>query len=174
MKPQTTPSHSADNFGTIINAINKKVISCRKIQEIVHAVRTSGKTIGFTNGCFDCCHLGHIRSLQNAKALCDILIVGVNSDKWIQKHKGSNRPLQDELTRVTLIASLSFVDYVVVFGSETALPLVRKIRPDVIAKEGYALENWPEGRFVNRIGGQVVTIKRIAGYSTSNLAAKLK
>ncbi len=73
-----------------------------------------------------------------------------------------------------LLASLECVDYVVVFGDETALPLVRKLRPHVIAKEGYALKDWPEGRFVKSIGGEAVVLQRVEGYSTTALAGKMR
>lgn len=153
---------------------DRKIVSAEAISDLVKRLKNDGKKIGFTNGCFDCCHLGHLRSLQEAKTLCDILIVGVNSDSWIRKHKGADRPIQDELTRTALLASLEFVDYVIVFDSATALPLVRRIRPDVIAKEGYALKDWPEGQFVRSTGGEAVVLKRIDGHSTSSLAAKMK
>ena len=132
-----------------------------------------GKKIGFTNGCFDCCHLGHLTSLREAKRLCDVLVVGVNSDKWIRKHKGESRPIQDEATRTALLSSLECVDFVVVFDDETALPLVKKLRPDVIAKEGYQLADWPEGRFVKSIGGEAVALRRVEGYSTTTLVKKM-
>lgn len=153
---------------------DRKIITPRELCGIIRQLKKNGRKIGFTNGCFDCCHLGHLRSLQAAKSLCDVLVVGVNSDNWIRKHKGEGRPIQDELTRTTLLASLEFVDYVVVFESETALPLVRTIRPAVIAKEGYALKDWPEGQFVRSTGGEAIHLQRIEGYSTTGLLGKVK
>ena len=82
--------------------------------------------------------------------------------------------MQNQATRTTLLASLECVDFVVVFESQTALPLVRKLKPDVIAKEGYALDKWPEGRYVKSIGGEAVTLQRVAGYSTTELATRAK
>ena len=152
----------------------RKLVTAEQMADIAAELKQHGKRIGFTNGCFDCCHLGHLQSLNDARALCDVLVVGVNSDRWIHKHKGKDRPIQDEITRTTLLASLEFVNYVVVFNNETALPLVRKIRPDVIAKEGYALKDWPEGQFVKSIGGKAVALKRVDGYSTTSLATKMK
>ncbi len=153
--------------------VGRKILPLRELVRQVAQHKRSGKRIGFTNGCFDCCHLGHLSSLMQAKRLCEILVVGVNSDKWIKKNKGPDRPIQDEMTRTTLLASLEYVDYVVVFESRTALPIVEAIRPDIIAKEGYELENWPEGRFVKSIGGEAVVLKRVEGYSTSSLAARM-
>lgn len=150
-----------------------KVMSREEVARFAARCRKSGKRVGFTNGCFDCCHLGHLSSLAQAKALCDVLVVGVNTDEWIRAHKGTGRPIQDEATRVALLSALSCVDAVVLFGDETALPLVKVIRPDVIAKEGYALEDWPEGRWVTRLGGKAVTLKRKDGYSTTSLARRL-
>ena len=153
---------------------DRKILPLDAVANVAKKLRQDGKVIGFTNGCFDCCHLGHLQSLREAKALCDVLIVGVNSDDWIRRHKGADRPIQDQQTRTTLLAALEYVDYVVVFDCETALPLVRQIRPDVIAKEGYALKDWPEGRFVRSIGGKAVALKRIDGYSTTELVKKLR
>ena len=143
-------------------------VLCREIA----ALRRKGVKVGFTNGCFDCCHLGHLTSLREAKRLCDVLVVGVNSDAWIRRHKGKDRPLQDMATRTALLAALECVDYVVAFDDETALPLVRKLRPDVIAKEGYAMKDWPEGRYVESIGGKAVTLRRVEGYSTTAIAKR--
>ena len=103
-----------------------------------------------------------------------MLFVGVNADESVRRLKGSSRPLQDEKTRAKLLASLEFIDYVIVFNEDTALPLVKKLRPDVIAKEGYAPENWPEARYVMSYGGRAVTLRRLDGYSTSNFVAKMK
>ena len=174
-----TATASLDEIGAVLSEssscpADRKIVRIDEIANITGKLKMAGKTIGFTNGCFDCCHLGHLQSLHDAKALCDILIVGVNSDDWIRKHKGSNRPIQDQQTRTTLLAALEYVDYVVIFNDETALPLVRLIRPDVIAKEGYALKGWPEGRFVRSIGGKAVTLKRVEGYSTTGIVNKLK
>ena len=101
-------------------------------------------------------------------------MVGVNSDAWIRANKGPGRPIQDEATRTALLAELECVDFVVVFSDRTALPLVRKLRPNVIAKEGYALKDWPEGRFVKSIGGKAVTLKRVDGYSNTALAERMR
>ena len=111
---------------------------------------------------------------MQAKKLCDVLFVAVNSDASVRRYKGPTRPIQDEKTRAMLLASLEMIDYVIVFDNDTALPLVEKLRPDIVAKEGYTLENWPEGRYVNSYGGKAVTLTRLDGYSTSNLVEKMK
>lgn len=173
-----TATASLDEIGEVLSGATTcpadgKIVSAADISKIARELRRAGKTVGFTNGCFDCCHLGHLRSLRDAKALCDVLVVGVNSDDWIRRHKGADRPIQDQQTRTALLAALECVDYVVAFDDETALPLVRRIRPDVIAKEGYALRDWPEGRFVNAIGGRAVQLKRVDGYSTTEIAGRI-
>ena len=172
-----TATVSVDELKKAISASEddprRKVLSPDLLMQKIDVLRRQGRRIGFTNGCFDCCHLGHLSSLREAKRLCDVLVVGVNSDAWIRTHKGKGRPLQDEATRTTLLASLEYVDFVVVFDDETALPLVRRLRPHVIAKEGYALKDWPEGRFVKDIGGKAVFLKRVDGYSTTALAERM-
>ena len=152
----------------------QKLITLKQAKEIVSQLKKEGKKIGFTNGCFDCCHLGHIHSFMEARKLCDVLFVAVNTDASVRKNKGPSRPIQDEKTRALLLASMEFIDYVLLFDDETALPVVEVLRPDVIAKEGYTLDRWPEGRFVQSYGGEAVTLKRLEGYSTSNLVERMK
>lgn len=152
----------------------KKIITLLQAENIVKRLKEDGKTIGFTNGCFDCCHLGHLNSFMQAKKLCDVLIVAVNSDASIKRYKGENRPIQDEKTRAMLLASLEFVDYVIVFGEDSPLHIVDKLKPDIVAKEGYTLDQWPEGRLAISYGGKAVILKRLDGYSTSNLVEKMK
>ena len=131
------------------------------------------KIIGFTNGCFDVMHLGHIHSFASTKNECDVLFVGINSDKSIKRLKGNKYPLQNEKTRSYVVASLEFVDYVVLFDEDTALELVEELRPDVIAKEGYKIENWPEAQKVLSYGGRVIELERVEDYSTSAVLRKI-
>ena len=152
----------------------RKIITLAQAEKIVAELKEKGKVIGFTNGCFDCCHLGHLNSFMQAKHLCDVLIVAVNSDASIKRYKGPDRPIQDEKTRSLLLASLEFVDYVIVFGEDNPLHIVETLKPDIVAKEGYALDQWPEGRLAQSYGGKAVILKRLDGYSTSNLVAKMK
>lgn len=152
----------------------QKLVTLEQAKRIASQLKANGKTIGFTNGCFDCCHLGHIHSFMEAKKLCDVLFVAVNSDASVRKNKGPSRPIQDETTRTLLLASMDFTDYVLLFDDETALPVVEALRPDIIAKEGYTLDKWPEGRFVQSYGGKAITLERLEGYSTSNLVRRMK
>ena len=112
-------------------------------------------------------------SEAEAKKLCDVLVVGVNSDDSVRRHKGPTRPIQDETTRATLLASLECVDYVVVFDDDVPVALVKAVRPDVIAKEGYPLSKWPEGRLVKRLGGEAVRLNRLEGHSTTELVKRM-
>ena len=152
----------------------RKIITLEQAKKIVADLKAKGKKIGFTNGCFDCCHLGHLNSFMQSKKLCDILIVAVNSDSSIKRYKGPNRPIQDEKTRAMLLASLEFIDYVIVFEEDSPLHIVEALKPDVVAKEGYTLDKWPEGRLAISYGGQAITLERLEGYSTSNLVEKMK
>ncbi|OCG10410.1 hypothetical protein A9G24_10360 [Gilliamella sp. App6-5] len=151
-----------------------KYISLKEVKPIIRNLQKQGKKIGFTNGCFDLLHLGHLSSLTQTKKLCDILVVGVNSDESIKKYKGNDRPIQDQNTRATLLASLEFVDYVIVFNDDDASCLVDELRPDIIAKEGYSVDNWPEAQKVIGYGGKAIILERVEGYSTSQLVAKCK
>lgn len=152
----------------------RKIISVDEAARISRETKERDLSVGFTNGCFDLLHQGHLRSLMEAKHQSDLLIVGLNSDMSVKHLKGDSRPIQDEKTRALLLASLEFVDFVVVFDTETALPLVERILPCAIFKEGYALENWPEGRFVESHGGRAVLLSRMEGYSTTELLQSIR
>lgn len=152
----------------------RKIISVNQAAEIAEQLRKNGKKVGFTNGCFDLLHLGHLNSFMQAKNECDVLIVGLNTDASVHRLKGENRPVNDEKTRAMFLAALEFIDYVVLFDEDTAISLVRAIRPDIVAKEGYALENWPEAQEALKLGLKTVTLKRFKDYSTTNLIQKLK
>ena len=112
-------------------------------------------------------------SLRQAKSNCDVLFVGINSDKSVKKLKGNSRPVNDENTRLQLLAAIEYVDYVILFNDDTAERLVTLIKPDVLAKEGYKEGNWPEADLVKKYGGNVITLKRIDGKSTSETIDKI-
>lgn len=131
--------------------------------------------IGFTNGCFDLIHSGHIQTLSKAKAIVDKLIVAVNSDQSVKKLKGNERPILSEIERSYILASFNFVDAVVLFEEETPLKLIEFLRPDVLIKGGdYKIEDIAGSDFVESIGGSVVTIDYIDGKSTTEIINKLK
>lgn len=151
-----------------------KIISAEEAVEIIKELRSQNKTIGFTNGQFDVIHLGHIHSFASAKKECDYLFVGINSDKSVKNLKGDNFPLQNEKTRAYVAASLEFVDYVVLFDEDTALELVKILKPDVIAKEGYKIANWPEAQYVLSYGGRAVELERVEDYSVNKILDKME
>ena len=150
-----------------------KVLALGELSGRVRAWQAEGLRVGFTNGCFDCLHCGHLSSLYQAKEHCDRLVVAVNSDSSVRRLKGPSRPIQDERTRTLVLAGLELVDAVVVFDGETAMGVVGEIRPDVIAKEGYSIDKWPEAQFVMSYGGKAVELKRVDGYSTSSMVDRL-
>lgn len=152
----------------------KKIFTKEEITAVLAPLKARGKTIGFTNGCFDCMHLGHLNSFVQARKECDVLVVGVNSDASVKRYKGPSRPLQDEQTRAMLVSALEFVDFVVIFDDDTAGPLVELVHPDVIAKEGYSIDKWPEAQKVISWGGKAVTLERLNGYSTSEMVRRME
>ena len=137
--------------------------------------REFGKKIGFTNGCFDLIHPGHIALLETSKTHCDILVVGLNSDRSVAKLKGSSRPIQDESSRKTILTALKTVSVVIIFDEETPERLIKQLRPDIIIKGGdYNIEDIIGADFVRSYGGEVLTIPYLEGNSSSNIIEKVK
>lgn len=137
--------------------------------------RLLGKTIAFTNGCFDILHAGHIASLSEAAKVADILIVGLNADSSVKGLKGPDRPVNNEQSRALLLASLSLVDAVVIFSDPTPLELIKLIKPDFLIKGGdYKIEDIAGSREVLEAGGKVLINPILEGFSTSSLIEKLK
>lgn len=133
-----------------------------------------GKKIVFTNGCFDILHLGHIDYLAAASELGDLLVIGLNTDQSVSKIKGSNRPIQDEISRAFVLASLGFVDAVVFFGEDTPYNLINTIQPDILVKGAdYKPEDIVGYDIVKNKGGEVVTIEFLEGYSTTAIEKKI-
>jgi rfaE bifunctional protein nucleotidyltransferase chain/domain len=132
------------------------------------------KKIVFTNGCFDILHLGHIDYLSKAADLGDLLIIGLNSDKSVSKIKGNSRPIQDEISRAMVLASLGFVDVVVFFGEDTPYNLIKVTRPDILVKGAdYKPEDIVGYDIVKNKGGEIITIEFLEGYSTSAIEKKI-
>lgn len=137
--------------------------------------RIIGKTVVFTNGCFDILHAGHIASLTEAAQHGDILIVGLNADASLKGLKGPNRPINDENARALLLASLVIVDAVVLFSQPTPLELILKIRPDVLVKGGdYKVEDIAGAKEVIGWGGKVVINPLVEGFSTTSIINKIQ
>ncbi len=136
--------------------------------------RRAGKTVALANGVFDLFHVGHLRYLQGAKDLADVLVVGVNSDASTRRNKGPGRPLVPEDERAEIVAGLGCVDHVVVFGSRTVVPLIRRLRPDFQVKgTDYTPETIPEAAEVARHGGRAVVAGDPKDHSTTEILRKL-
>ena len=152
-----------------------KRINRSQLQEFVSHLKAAGKTIVFTNGCFDILHVGHVRYLTAARQLGDVLIVGLNSDQSVRELKGPARPVNHEDDRAEVLEALAAGDYVVIFGERTAETVVAEIEPDLYVKGGdYAIDQLPEADIVRRYGGRTVLIPEVPGRSSSNIINKIK
>lgn len=141
---------------------------------MLHVWRFQQKKIVFTNGCFDIVHLGHLDYLSKAADLGDILILGLNTDASVQRLKGAGRPVVDELARAFMMASLRFVDAVVLFDQQTPFELIQLVQPDVLVKgKDYKAEEVVGYDIVTAKGGKVETIDLVPGYSTTALIQKI-
>jgi rfaE bifunctional protein nucleotidyltransferase chain/domain len=137
--------------------------------------RAEGKQIVFTNGCFDLLHLGHVDYLEKARALGDKLVVGLNTDASVKRLKGEERPLQDEMARTRIMASLLFVDAVVLFNEDTPYNLIKFVQPDILVKgDDYAPDTIVGADIVKARGGEVKTVTLVKGYSTTNIVGKIR
>lgn len=127
--------------------------------EVVEKARSAGKVIVFTNGCFDILHVGHIRYLEKARAMGDLLVVGVNTDESVRRLKGPDRPINSESDRAEVLAALECVDYVSLFAEDTPVELIQTIKPDIDVKGGdYSPDDMPEAAVVQAYGGRVEII----------------
>jgi rfaE bifunctional protein nucleotidyltransferase chain/domain len=141
----------------------------------VQGLRAGGGRIVFTNGVFDLLHPGHLRYLQQARQLGDVLVVGVNSDRSVRAIKGVSRPVTPENERAEILSALGCVDVVVLFDEDTPLSLIAALQPDVLVKGA----DWPEGSMIGRDivlarGGRVVRVPFEAGYSTTRIIERIK
>ena len=144
-------------------------------QALVDRVRADSRTVVFTNGVFDLLHVGHLRYLQQARALGDALIVGLNSDRSVRANKGPSRPVTPEAERAEILEALACVDAVVVFDHETPHELIAALQPDVLVKGADWAEDAIVGRdIVEARGGRVVRVPLEAGRSTSAIIEKIK
>jgi D-beta-D-heptose 7-phosphate kinase/D-beta-D-heptose 1-phosphate adenosyltransferase len=151
-----------------------KVVPRSHALDLVARWRRRGLKIGFTNGCFDLLHPGHASLLGQAKAACDRLVVGLNSDASTTRLKGPRRPIQSEAERAAVLASLVAVDLIVVFEEDTPMELIRDIRPQLLVKgDDYRLDEVVGADFVKHAGGEVLLAKVVPGYSTTATIARL-
>lgn len=150
------------------------VNNSQSLQQL-QALRSSGRRVVFTNGCFDLIHIGHTRYLADARRLGDLLVVGINSDASVRRLKGASRPIVPEAERREVLLALKSVDLVFVFETDTPLELIKEIRPDILVKGG----DWPVDKivgadFVLANGGEVHSLPFHQGHSTSEMIAAIE
>lgn len=155
--------------------MNSKVLTLEEAIVRFGREKRNGKRVVFTNGCFDLLHPGHIRGFEQARALGDVLIVGLNSDSSVRQLKGASRPIIPEKERAEILAALESVDAVVIFDELTPREVISRLLPDVLVKGG----DWPGDQIVGReeveaAGGRVVSIPLVPGYSTTAILQKIR
>ena len=153
----------------------KKIVSADRARDLVEAWRAKGGKIGFTNGCFDLIHPGHIFLLNQARARVDKLVVGLNGDASVRRLKGKGRPVQDQTARAIVLASLAMVDLVVIFGEDTPDSLIRALKPDLLVKGAdYKREEIVGADFVSSYGGEVMLAELMPQHSTTSLIGRAR
>ena len=153
----------------------RKLTSLATLSRLTSQAKTRGKTVVFTNGCFDVLHAGHVRLLERARRLGDVLIVALNSDRSVRKLKGPGRPVTSQRDRAIILAALECVDYVTIFHDPTPRRLIARLKPQVLVKGS----DWRAGAIVGaevvrRFGGRVVRIPLLKGRSTSRLIKRIR
>ena len=156
-------------------SLQSKIVSINEIKGIVEQLKREGKKIGFTNGCFDILHAGHVLYLERSKSLVDILVLGLNSDNSIKRIKGARRPINGERDRAIVVAGLESVDWVVIFDDDTPIKLIELVKPDVLIKGA----DWKDkgivgGDFVKSYGGRVEFVGLYEGRSTTSVIEKIR
>jgi len=155
--------------------VSGKLKSLDELAVITAQAQKNGKKVVFTNGCFDLLHRGHVHLLRQAKAVGDLLIVAVNSDRSVKEIKGLQRPVTSQTDRVELIGALEMVDYVVIFDEPDPYRLIATIKPNVLAKGGdWSAEKIVGADIVEQAGGRVTVIPYLPGYSTSEIIERIK
>lgn len=151
-----------------------RVVSKNILKSILAREKKDGKTIVFTNGCFDILHEGHIRYLRKAKKCGDVLVIGLNTDSSIRAIKGPSRPVIPQRSRAEVLASLNVVDYVVLFPEETPYNLIKFLKPDVLVKGAdYEISEIAGADIVKANGGKVVRVRLEKGFGTSEIIEKI-
>ena len=151
------------------------LVARKDIAQFCEILCQGGQKVVFTNGCFDILHAGHVTYLEAAKAQGDVLVLGLNTDESVRRLKGPERPINSELDRAKVVGALKAVDYVVLFGEQTAEAVIAEVKPDVYVKGGdYTLDTLPEAKIVQSYGGKVAFIDMVEGRSTTNIINKIK
>lgn len=157
-----------------LDSIRSKILDDKTLPSTLDKWRKEKNVIVFTNGCFDLIHRGHIDYLAKAKEMGDKLIIGVNTDRSVSRIKGEHRPLQDENSRLFILAAMQFVDAVILFGEDTPYELIRQVQPDILVKGAdYKAEDIVGYDIVRAKGGKVMTIEYLPGFSTTAIEQKI-
>jgi rfaE bifunctional protein nucleotidyltransferase chain/domain len=157
--------------------MNKKVVTVEELAQITKAMRAAGKRLVVTNGCFDLLHLGHVRYLRAARALGDVLAVGLNGDQSVRELKGADRPINNERDRAELLAAIEDVDFVAIFPEVRATQFLETVAPEIYVKGGdYTSDmlNAEERAVMEKSGTEIRFIPFEPGYSTSRIIERLK
>jgi rfaE bifunctional protein nucleotidyltransferase chain/domain len=155
--------------------LTNKIVSLDSLSSKLEQWKSENKKIVFTNGCFDLLHAGHIAYLTDAAALGDILVLGLNSDDSVQRLKGSERPINNETTRSTVLAGMFFIDAIVFFNEDTPLELIKTVLPDVLVKGGdYEIKNIVGATETIAAGGEVKVLTFLPGYSSTAIIEKIR
>ena len=150
------------------------VLSLQDLKTKILSLKQSGQKIVFTNGCFDILHPGHVSYLAEAKSLGDILVVGLDTDSSVKKLKGDSRPIQNQEARAKVLSSLRSVDYICFFDDGNPEPLIEAVVPDILVKGGdWKPEQIRGSKFVLAQGGEVKSLKFIAGFSSTSILSKI-
>ncbi len=148
----------------------RKIYPRNQLAEILQGARAEGKVVVTTNGCFDVLHVGHLRYLQAARTLGDLLVVGVNSDASVRTLKGENRPLVSAAERAEMLAGLACVDYVTIFSELNPIALLSQLKPNIHVKGGdYTIDQLPERKVVEANDGKIVLGLNVPGKSTTDI-----
>lgn len=151
-----------------------RILERKEASILIEKLKTEGKKVVFTNGCFDILHVGHLRYLEQAREQGDILIIGVNSDDSVKRLKGPTRPINSELDRAEMLAGLKAVDYTVIFTEDTPVEIIDELKPSIHVKGGdYKKEDLPETEVVERNGGEVRILMLVDGKSTTSVVNKI-
>ncbi|MDD2852418.1 MAG: D-glycero-beta-D-manno-heptose-7-phosphate kinase [Desulfuromonadaceae bacterium] len=169
-----TPQEIIDAVSRSLKERLPKIMSRAQLVPLIAAERSDGKRVVFTNGCFDLLHVGHVKYLQKARSLGDLLVLGLNSDASVRRLKGDKRPLIDQDERAHLLAALDCIDYVVIFDEDTPLELITALKPDILAKGGdYSIDGVVGREVVESYGGRVELITFVDGKSTTTIIERI-
>ena len=154
---------------------NAPVLDSSELGDAIDHERRDGRTIAFANGCFDMIHVGHVRYIQGAAQVADVLVVGINGDDSVRELKGQGRPLMTAIERAEIIASIRGVGYVTIFDEKSPTALIERLRPDFQCKgTDYTTNSVPEGDVVRSYGGKVVIVGDPKDHSTTDMIARVR